>query len=782
MAVVGSSQDDGHPSHHLPAALTDLVGRETELATAGQMLLNARVRLVTFTGPPGAGKTRLALAIAEDVRPSFEDGVWFVPLAALSDADLVAGTIAEVIGVRPMGRRPVAEAVIHALRQRHSLLVLDNFEHLLPAGRLLLDLLESCPALKILVTSRARLRVSGEHLLIVPPLQLPTLEPLPSPEDLSHVAAVRLFIDRAQAVEPGFGMSTTNARAVAELCVRLDGLPLAIELAAAHLALLEPHQLLERFEGRLSLLSHGPRDLPARQRTLRGAIGWSYDLLAAEDQRLFRSLGVFVGGCTLAAAQAVASASSESHHHILLRIEALLELSLLHRVTEPRGEPRIEMLETVREYAQEQLVAAGELEGAQQRHAEYFLGVGEQVANPRLDDADGPALMTELERDHDNLRAALRWMFEQGPADAGVRLAGALWSFWEKKGHWNEGVRWLESALARDDGVSRSARARALIGLAIMYRERSEYSRAAQLGYQSVQLQRELDDPVTLSASLTMFADILALSGDAPSAATLAAEGTALRERNPVAKAWSLFVQGMIAAYQSDFVHAREYYEAGLAIRAGRGGANEVDANLLHGLGALRAGAGDTDAARPFLEQSLARFRARGEARGVARVLLSLGALLARRGETALGRATLEESLTLFQSLGEGIGVALCSLMLGVAHPESVVPEFSAAALANWWRANLGCEAPRAENLAMRCVVPPRESRSGDQSVSAVNTLTRREREVLALIGRRYSNREIADELVLSVRTVERHITNIYAKTGLSSRRLAERYADYVNT
>lgn len=541
--VARTSRDVEHRSHYLPAALTGLVGRDGELGAARQILVNPRVRLVTFTGAPGAGKTRLALAVADDVRQTFEDGVCFVPLGSLSDADLVAATIAEILGVRAMGRRPVVEALIYALGKRHLLLVLDNLEHLLAAGRLLLDLLEGCPALKILVTSRARLRVSGEHLLFVAPLQLPTLEPLPSPENLPQVPAVRLFIDRAQAVQPGFGISTTNARAVAELCVRWDGLPLAIELAAAHLALLEPGELLDRFEGRLSLLSHGPRDLPARQRTLRGAIGSRYDLLAPEDQRLFRWLGVFAGGCTLAAAQAVASATSESAHHTLLRIEALLERSLLHRVSEPGGELRIDMLETVREYAIEQLTVAGELERAQQRHAEYYLAVGEQVANPRLDDANGPALMAELERDHDNLRAALRWMLDGGPADAAVRLAGALWSFWEKRGHWSEGVRWLASALVLEDGVSGAARARALVGLAIMHRERSEYARAAQLASESVQLQRELNDP-TLSATLTMFADITALAGDAPAAATLAAEATACVSEIQLAKRGRFLCKG----------------------------------------------------------------------------------------------------------------------------------------------------------------------------------------------------------------------------------------------
>jgi tetratricopeptide (TPR) repeat protein len=404
---------------------------------------------------------------------------------------------------------------------------------------------------------------------------------------------------------------------------------------------------------------------------MRGAIGWSYDLLSSDEQSLFRTLGVFAGGCTLEAARAVAGTPSGSLPEALASIEALLDRSLLRRVNQPNGGLRVDMLETVREYAIEQLAAAGELEGTQQRHADYYLAVAEKVANPRLDGPDGPALMADVERDHDNLRAGLRWLVERGDAEASVRFAGALWSFWEKRGYWTEGIRWHETALALGGNVSPAARADALMGLAVMHRERSEYAVAAKFCRESVEVQRRLSNQSNLPGSLTILADVVALSGDTHTGRLLAAEATTLRRDKPVANAWSLLVQGYVAAYEADFDRAKHHYEMGLNVRLGQAG-NEVDANLLHGLGAIVAGADDVTTARPLLEQALALFRARGEARGVARVLLSLGALLARHGDAQSARATLEESLAVFRTLGEALGVALCSLVLGLPlHPRA---------------------------------------------------------------------------------------------------------------
>ena len=342
----------------VPVPLTPLIGRNVELEDARRALVNPQVRLLTFTGAPGAGKTRLALAVADAVREEFPDGAWFVSLAPLQRPELVLPAVAQVLNVRQAGRRGVLETLARALRDRRLLLVLDNLEHLLGAAPALVELLAACRDVTLLVTSRAPLHVSGEHRLDVTPLALPQLEPLPDVPDLAQVPSVRLFVERAAAVAPGFSLSPANAGVVAELCVRLDGLPLAIELAAARCRLLEPHELLTRHESQLAVLKDGPRDAPPRQRALRAAIGWSYALLAPSEQRLFRRLGMFAGGCTLEAAEAVAHADGEPALDMLESVATLLDHGLLRKESDPRGGLRVGMLETIRAFAIEQLGGA----------------------------------------------------------------------------------------------------------------------------------------------------------------------------------------------------------------------------------------------------------------------------------------------------------------------------------------------------------------------------------------------------------------------------------------
>ena len=480
------------PTYHGPAPLTPLIGREQELAAIGATLRDRQVRLLTLTGAPGTGKTRLTLALAEALGQEFPGGVWVVPLAPLQRPEFVLPTIAHVLGARQVGRRPIVEALSQTLRNRGPLLlVLDNFEHLLPASPVVVELLASCPELTVLVTSRAPLHVSGEYQFPVAPLELPGLAPLPSLEALEDVASVRLFVQRARAVRPDFSLSPANAQAVAELCVRLDGLPLAIELTAAASAVLEPPELLTRLQRRLALFGEGPRDVPARQRTLRGANAWSYDLLAPEEQRLFRRLGVFAGGCTLEAAAAVVRAPDEPPMDALEGIARLLDRSLVRKEPQPHSRLRVTMLETIREYALEQQGASGDLASTDERHAAYFAALAEQAASPRLDAPDGPALLVELDREHDNLRAALRWLLDHGRAEHSIRLAGALWSFWEARGHLSEGLAWLQAALAQGPTASPAARARALIGAAALHRTRSEYPAAVAAARESAAIRAE---------------------------------------------------------------------------------------------------------------------------------------------------------------------------------------------------------------------------------------------------------------------------------------------------
>jgi ATP/maltotriose-dependent transcriptional regulator MalT len=455
-------------------------------------------------------------------------------------------------------------------------------------------------------------------------------------------------------------------------------------------------------------------------------------------------------------------------------VATLLDQSLV--VKSPSG-PRVTLLETVREYGLERLDGSGELERTQARHADYFLTLAESVASPRLEEADGPLLMDQVEREHDNLRAALRWSIDRQQANASVRLAGALWSFWEKRGHRTEGLNWLHMALAVRGSVLPAARARALIGCAMMHRARSEFALAVPFAREAVAIMRESGDRLSLAAGMTMLADMVALGGDPTEALELAANAAALREGYPDAKARSLLSWGYIAAYQADFRCAAELFRAGLELRRGQTG-TEVDAMLLLGLATMHAGAGDVVTAQPMLEQALAGCRARRETRGTPRVLLSLGALLVQRGDPAAGRALLEESLALFRQQGESLTLVLCSLFLDAPLADSLRSEVGERALAMAWRASLGREAPPAHDLEAWGIAREAVSTEPSDVPPEAPRLTSREIEVLQLLARRYSNREIAEQLVLSVRTVERHVNNLFAKTGLTSRRAALEFCE----
>jgi non-specific serine/threonine protein kinase len=761
---------------HMPVPLTTLIDRQAEIEKARRSLLDPEVRLLTLTGAPGAGKTRLAVAVAQAVHAEFPDGAWFVPLAPLQRPELVLPRIARVLGIRQAGRRPLLESLRRTLRDRRLLLVLDNLEHLLAAAATLVKLLVACRDVTLLVTSRAPLRVSCEHRLDVLPLELPGLEPLPSLAELAQVPSVRLLVERASAAAPGFSLSPSNASSVAELCVRLDGLPLAIELAAARCRLLEPSDLVARLGDRLALLGDGPRDAPPRQRALRAAVGWSYELLGPAEQRVFRRLGVFAGGCTLEAAEAVALAPDLPALEILDGIAGLVDHSLLHREADPGGALRVGMLETMRAFALEQLAAQGELESTRRRHATFFSGLAEQAAAPRLDGPDGPALLTRLELEHDNLRAALRWLMDHD-VEPGLQLAGALWSFWEAHGDLSEGLTWLDAALARDSAASSAARARALIGAAALRRERGEYAAAATSARESASIRRDLGDQAGLAESLLILANIVALAGDTAQASALAAECLAIRQQraDTVGMAWAMEVLGLMLMFQADFGTARVHFEQALALRTGKRD-NIVDALLLRGLGVLAGSAGDATSARSLLEQALELFRAHGDVGGMGASLLGLGDLALRQGDRSAGRDYLEEAVARLAQGGLLVWYAVASLLLERPVPAALLEGISPAAIVGYWRGALGRDMPPS-------IAPGATSTTGHSISISANSrdtiapdLTPREREVLMLVARHYTNRDIAEELILSVRTVERHVANIYSKLGVSSRRLATAY------
>jgi predicted ATPase/class 3 adenylate cyclase len=431
---------DARP-HNLPVQTTPLIGREQAGAAVQAMLLRDDVRLVTLTGPGGTGKTRLSLQVAAEVLDRFEHGAFFVELAPISDPGLVVSAIAQALGVQGAAGRSLLDVLVDALRGRELLLVLDNFEQVLPAATEVDALLRACPRLTVLVTSRAALQLRGEHEFPVPPLALPLTGQASSPAALSQYAAVALFIERATAVKPDFTVTNQNAPAIAEICVRLDGLPLAIELAAARIRLLSPEAMLARLGHGLALLTGGPRDLPARQQTLRGAIAWSYDLLDDAEQRLFRRLGVFVGGCTIESAEGIGDLDESLGLDVLDSISPLVAGSLVRQQEQPDGEPRFSMLETIREYALERLEESGEAPLVRRRHGEHFLALIEEAA-PHLIRLEGATWMDRLQLEHDNLRAALGWgSAAPDTADLMARVAGPFWWFWWMSGHLTEGRR-----------------------------------------------------------------------------------------------------------------------------------------------------------------------------------------------------------------------------------------------------------------------------------------------------------------------------------------------------
>jgi predicted ATPase len=443
---------DSSPNN-LPLQPTPLIGREKELAAIEKLLEKDDVRLLTLVGPGGTGKTRLGLQTAADLMLNFRDGVYFVNLAPISDPNLVVSEIAQTLNVRESGApgETLLQSLKAHLREKQYLLVLDNFEQLLEASPVVSELLSVASQLKVLVTSRSRLQVRGEQEYPVPPLQLPDPKRLPAPERLTQFESVRLFIERARNAKPDFHISDENAPAVAEICYRLDGLPLAIELAAARVKLLAPQAMLSRLQSSLKLLTAGARDLPARQQTLRNAIAWSFDLLDEQEKMLFRRLSIFVGGRSLEAIETICNANSDLEVDLFDHISSLVDKSLLRQEEGADAEPRFVMLETIHEYARETLQEAGEVQALSRLHAEYFVTLAETAA-PELWTKNQEAWLPKLEEEHDNFRAALRWAVSECEIELALRLVGALWHFWEIHGHIAEALTWFDEVLPLASG------------------------------------------------------------------------------------------------------------------------------------------------------------------------------------------------------------------------------------------------------------------------------------------------------------------------------------------
>jgi predicted ATPase/DNA-binding CsgD family transcriptional regulator len=813
------------PQSRLPAPLTPLVGREQEIAAVCALLSRPEVRLVTLTGTGGVGKTRLALGVAAAVNADFADGICSVALAPLTDPGLVLPTIAQALGVREQAHQSLRDSLQDHLRDRQVLLVLDNFEQLISAAPLVAELLVAAPRLHVLVTSRTSLHLSGEHEFVVPPLALPDLGNLPPPDYLLQYGAIHLFVARAQAVHSAFALTGENAPAVAAICQQVDGLPLAIELAAGRSKLFSPQALLPRLRNRLKLLVGGAQDLPLRQQTLRGTIAWSYSLLDQNEKTLFRRLAVFVGGCTLEAAEAVCTAQGDLVIDVLDGVTGLVDKSLLRQETQAEGEPRLLLLETIREYALERLEESGEAEGIQRQHATFFLRLAEE-AEPKFRGAEQSTWFKRLVAEHDNLRAALRWTLEHQEAEMGLRLAGSLLIFWRYCNQPREGRSWCELVLAQPGARLRTAaRASVLTAAGAMAYFQGDFSEARRLLEESVSIGREVgaEGKRDLAHALLFLANMALLQGNPGDTRELAGEslqvyqemgeawgiamalcylGRAMGELGDLVTARSLLEEstaqvrmvgdrlrlalplnalGLVALEQGDYAAARARFEEALAV-ARETEDEQYSADALAHLGTVALRMGEYHESFSFYRQSLALINREQGTRGDSLIedLAGLAAVASLSGQ--LERAA--RLLGAVEALREARGVELPALRRAEYERtvEGIRAQLDEATFAAAWKEGRAMELSQAiaqgqVTLLEPLPAAPAPTPPTKPATSSPEGLTAREVEVLRLLATGLTDAQIAEHLVLSLHTVHAHLRTIYSKLGVTSRSAATRYA-----
>jgi predicted ATPase len=646
--------------NNLPVQLTAFVGRDREVQEVKELLLREDILLATITGPGGVGKTRLGLQVAEELAEHFPGGVYFVPLSAISDPALIPSLIAQTVGVKEAGAQSSDRLKDYLQTSSRSpmLLLLDNFEHLVSAAETIAELLAVGSNLKVLVTSREPLHVYGEHEFPVPPLALPDLKELPPLELLPRYSALALFMERAAAVKPDFKLTEENAAAVAEICAQLDGLPLAIELAAARVKLLSPSAMRQRLASRLQLLTGGAKDRPARQQTLRGAIDWSYNFLNEAEQRLFRKLSVFVGGCTLEAVEAVCNTNNDLGLDLLDGMESMVDKSLMRQVESTTGEPRFVMLETIREYGMEKLAASSEEVLTKRTHAAYYLVLAEEGASEGTD-AESAEWRERLKLECDNVRAALKWLLESGDADWGLRFGAALFRFWETGEHLTEGRDLLGKLLKLGEPAPSKARALALFAAAALAGEQGDYSSADPLIEESLKIYKGLGDHQGLAVSLNALAVHARRRGDLAASRSLLEQSLVLWREigDPLSVARVLSNLANVVKMQGDYATARSLYEDCLSIFRELGDRTGIAWSLNY-QGDVAHEQGDSQAAKKLYQESLMTFRELGDQPGVASSLADLGNLARDQKDFAEAQSLYQESLRMFHELEHKRGIA----------------------------------------------------------------------------------------------------------------------------